>query len=187
LKFRIAKKKKLYLTFFQFYKMSKLSIVILILAVVISVMAKELPSAKTVVVESASDFCFFLPEKPGKKIGDSEQTAISFCTDNTLAPGAQEFPDGFIQTANIKQVNGFVQITGTFDRNRYKLKASDGGGQFDVNAPDGAVCAGFKNFVNMVEPDEEIYCIRCCDSEHTKKCPTGRSTEGCRAVIGGKY
>jgi hypothetical protein len=171
--------------------MAKLSTLIIILAIVASAHAAAVwlsrAPPRTVTVESSSLFCSFLPKKPGEGIGDSEDDAIPFCTqanpDN--APGAKKFPSGFIKTAHFAEGKGFVQITGTIDRTKYKLKKSDGGGQYDTKAPSGAVCKGFKNFVNLVEPDVNKFCIRCCTD--TKKCNTGKSTEGCDAIVPGDY
>uniref|UniRef100_A0A1D1Z429 88 kDa immunoreactive mannoprotein mp88 n=1 Tax=Anthurium amnicola TaxID=1678845 RepID=A0A1D1Z429_9ARAE len=170
--------------------MAKLSTILVILAIVVSVHAAAVwvkRAPKTVTVESQAVFCSFLPKTPGEEIGDSEDDAIPFCTqaNPANAPGAKQFPTGFIKTAHFKKGTGFVQVTGTIDRTKYKLKKSDGGGQYDTNAPPGAVCKGFKKFVNLVEPDINRFCIRCCTD--TSKCPTGRSTDGCESVIPGDY
>lgn len=36
--------------------------------------------------------------------------------------------------------------------------------QFDIKAPNGASCAGWDYFVNLVEPAGKTYCVRCCVS-----------------------
>ncbi|POG58572.1 hypothetical protein GLOIN_2v1729518 [Rhizophagus irregularis DAOM 181602=DAOM 197198] len=142
--------------------MAKLSTLIIILAIVASAHAAAVwlrrVTPLTVTVESEEVFCSFLPKTLGEEIGDSEDDAIPFCTEANPAnaPGAKKFPNGFIKSANFAKGKGFVQITG---------------GQYDTKAPSGAVCKGFKNFVNFVEPDINTFCIRCCTD--TKKCNTG--------------
>ena len=71
------------------------------------------------------------------------------------------------------------------DRSKYGLSANDGGGQYDMRAPVGATCAGYASFVQLTEPDAQIYCIRCCKNK--SDCPVNRSTYGCREVLGGDY
>lgn len=139
-----------------------------------------------VTVESADVFCSFLPTLPGQSISDSEGSAIAFCTeDSTNAPGAITFPTGFIKSAHFSKTDTYVQITGTMDGSKYHLDPSDGGGQYDTNAPAGAICTGYKNFVNLVEPDNGLYCIRCC--QNTGECDVGKSTIGCATIVPGDY
>ncbi|UZO23390.1 uncharacterized protein OCT59_015730 [Rhizophagus irregularis] len=153
--------------------MAKLSTLIIILAIVASAHAAAVwlrrVTPRTVTVESEEVFCSFLPKTHGEEIGDSEDDAIPFCTEANPAnaPGAKKFPNGFIKSANFAKGKG------------------DGGGQYDTKAPSGAVCKGFKNFVNLVEPDINTFCIRCCTD--TKKCKTGESTKGCAVVVPGDY
>ena len=167
----------------------KISVLFFILAIVTSAYASVLPvraPALKVYVLSETDFCSFLPREPGENIGESEDDAIPFCTkSNPDTPGVNIFPSGFIKSANFAKGDGFVQITGTIHREKYDLKKSDGGGQYDTKAPNGASCVGFKKFVNLIEPDDEIFCIRCCTDP--KKCDTGRSTDGCKSIIRGDY
>ncbi|KAF9898197.1 hypothetical protein EC991_000540, partial [Linnemannia zychae] len=70
------------------------------------------------------------------------------------APGARLFPEGFIESAHFKEnkEKNWVQVTGKMTPQIYSLSVKDGGGQYDVKAPVGAACAGYKYFVNMVEP-----------------------------------
>src|ERR1043166_170459 len=109
-------------------------------------------------VESEQVFCSFLPTLPGQEIGISEGTAIAFCTQESKnAPGSIIFPTGFIQSAHFAKTDTHVQVTGKMDASKYQLDATDGGGQYDTNAPPDAVCTGYKNFVNLVEPDNGLY------------------------------
>ncbi|KAG0046348.1 hypothetical protein BGZ83_008490 [Gryganskiella cystojenkinii] len=145
-------------------------------------------SGKTIALISATEYCLMLPPKYGGNIADSEDTAISFCNKAiSTAPGAKIFPSGFIQSVHFvhNPTKKYVQITGRIDRSKYGLSKNDGGGQYDLNAPHGSLCAGYTKYVQLVEPDDQIYCLRCCTS--SGDCPTGQSTKGCKAVIGGDY
>lgn len=45
---------------------------------------------------------------------------------------------------------------------------TNGGPQYDnhgAGKPPGAQCAGYKYFVNLVEPADKRFCIRCCRSK----------------------
>lgn len=118
--------------------------------------AKKGNKGQIAAVESADNFCFFLPpEDSNHDISDNEDKAIAFCTKELDdAPGAQLFPEGFIQSAHFKRntEKDWVQVTGKMAPKIYALNKKDGGGQYDVKAPVGAMCAGYKYFVNMVEP-----------------------------------
>lgn len=122
------------------------------------------------------------------QIADNEDRAVAFCTENiSTAPGAKLLPSGFIQSANwkINTDRNWVQVTGRIDRTKYGLDKNDGGGQYDMRAPVGATCAGYSAFVQITEPDENIYCIRCCKNKGD--CPVNKSTDGCIDVLGGDY
>ncbi|KAJ2956267.1 hypothetical protein NQZ79_g7863 [Umbelopsis isabellina] len=147
-------------------------------------------SGKTVAL-SSSKLCFFLPPTQGEEIADSEKTAIAFCQSSSDAPGAHAFPSGFITSSHYKSGHGagdYVQYTGLIDISKYKLKSSDEGGQYDNHgsgSPPGSSCEGYKYYVNLVEPAERDYCIRCC--QDASDCPTGRSEAGCQSIIPGTY
>src|SRR4051794_23490976 len=104
------------------------------LAAIASVNAVVVPrapkSGRIATVESEQVFCSFLPSKFGEKnIGESEDTAIAFCTqESPNAEGATIFPAGFIKTAHFKATDNFVQVTGTMDGSKYGLDPNDGGG-----------------------------------------------------------
>ncbi|KAG0236060.1 hypothetical protein BGW42_004168 [Actinomortierella wolfii] len=139
-------------------------------------------------MNGVTDFCWFLPPVVGGNIAANEDRAVAFCTRNQKnAPNANVFPKGFIQSAHwVKNsTSDWVQVTGRFNPEKYKLSRKDGGGQYDIKAPVGAQCAGYKYFVNMVEPDIGEYCMRCCKNK--LDCPVNKSTYGCRRVLGGNY
>ncbi|KAF9438221.1 hypothetical protein BGZ76_009148 [Entomortierella beljakovae] len=139
-------------------------------------------------IVSQTDFCIFLPPKFGGDIAANEDHAVAFCTKPkmTSAPNAQVLPAGFIKTAHFvsNTTGNWVQVTGRLDRSKYGLSPKDGGGQYDLRVPVGAFCSGYKSFVQLTEPDAQIYCIRC---QNKLDCPVNKSTYGCRMVLGGNY
>ncbi|KAH7046186.1 hypothetical protein BKA57DRAFT_493988 [Linnemannia elongata] len=145
-------------------------------------------SGKTIVLNSVEEYCLFLPRSRGQSIGDSEDSAVAYCNKPiSTAPNARILSNKFIRNLNFWHNTNkeFVQITGLFNRGSYRLSRHDGGGQYDTKAPHGAKCYGYPYFVELVEPDNEHYCLRCC--KHKKDCPTNMSTKGCVKVIGGIY
>ncbi|RIA87257.1 hypothetical protein C1645_777670 [Glomus cerebriforme] len=175
--------------------MVKLSGVLFILAAIAStnaaVLYRRAPTGGlNVTVESEQLFCSFLPKTQGETIGASESDAVPYCTQANPpnAPGATAFPDGFIKTAHFVTTDTYVQVTGTMDITKFGLDPTDGGGQYDnqgEGSPPGALCTGYEKFVNLVEPSDGIYCIRCC--KNPDECDTGKSTEGCHTIIPGDY
>ncbi|KAF9198461.1 hypothetical protein BGZ49_000710 [Haplosporangium sp. Z 27] len=153
--------------------------------VLCSVASAKNPS-QTVHIKSASNWCMMMPPGFGGDIASNEDKAVAFCTQKDPAnPNAKVFPKGFIQSAHFKSGDGYVQVTGTIDRSRYSLDNKDKGGQYDIHAPVGSVCAGYNHYVNLIEPHTNVYCIRCCNDK--KNCNTGKSTLGCSAIIAGDY
>ncbi|GAB5591576.1 hypothetical protein Unana1_06476 [Umbelopsis nana] len=145
-------------------------------------------SGQTVQVIDSKDFCFFLPP-PGSSdmnISDNEGDAVAYCMGSTpQAPNANTFADGFILSAHFVSTSDYVQVTGQIDPSKANLNANDQGGQYDIEAPKGATCAGYAYFVNLVEPAGNDYCIRCCHS--VANCNRGISQDGCARVIPGDY
>jgi len=146
-------------------------------------------AALVATVVNGTLFCSFLPPTFGGDIAGSEGDAVAFCTAATPdAPGANIYPAGFIKTAHFATGNGYVQVTGTIDGSQYGLSPADQGGQYDnqgPGSPPGASCANSKKFVNLVEPNNSLFCIRCCTD--ASLCDTGKSTAGCEAIIPGDY
>jgi hypothetical protein len=172
------------ISFPQMYSRLLLSIFALAVAVSGLPVAKR-GSGAAIKVQSDSKFCFYLPPHRGGNIADSENNAVPACTDTSLASGSIQFPSGFIQSAHYVSTSGYVQVTGRIDRSKYGLKASDGGGQMDnLDLPKGT-CNGYKHFVNLVEPDANVYCIRCC--KDSDDCNLGKSQDGCESVVPGNY
>ncbi|KAI8065315.1 hypothetical protein BC940DRAFT_304718 [Gongronella butleri] len=151
----------------------------------------------TVAVADETHFCMFLPTTPGNKAGnngtydnnaisDSEKNATTFCTQKDLTSHAKKFPLGFIKTAKYQYNNtaGFVQVTGKINRVKYHLKHKDQGGQYDNHgkgSPPKSMCVGYPYYVQLIEPDQGDYCIRCC--ANYADCNASRSQYGCKRVV----
>ncbi|KAF9409386.1 hypothetical protein BGZ94_001970, partial [Podila epigama] len=140
-----------------------------------------LPSGQTAALISESEYCLFLPRTPGQTISESEDSAVAFCNKPSIpsAPNARLLPQGFVKSLHFHKntTKEYVQITGRIDRSKYNLPANDGGGQYDIKAPVGSKCAGYNYYVELVEPDIQIYCLRCCKNK--VDCPVNKSTYGC--------
>jgi hypothetical protein len=148
-------------------------------------------------VRDAHDFCLFLP-KHGQSVAGSETSAHPYCTKAGLAPGAATLPQGAVTAHEVKTAD-FIQITGKLDDQKLGLHTSDQGGQFDDykspstphGSPSGAVCEGYKYFVEQVEPNAHRYCIRCCNkvskslSAAHSACIENHSSAGCDAIMPG--
>lgn len=140
-------------------------------------------TAYSIQVKSDTAFCSFMPPKPGDNVGATENDGIPFCTDPSL--GGQVFPAGFIKSAHFLKTDDYTQVTGTINRDAYKLHASDGGGQYDNKDVKGVTCNGYKYFVNLIEPDSNTFCIRCCEDQ--EDCNLGISSYGCSRIVPGDY
>lgn len=131
----------------------------------------------TAQISGPDDFCIFLPKSPGNKeenngqvdidaIADSEKSAAAFCTKpNANAPGARTLPVDFITTAHFYTDDeaGYTQVTGQFNRASWELSEKDEGGQYDNHgrgSPPLSMCHGYRYYVNMIEPNTQIYCMR---------------------------
>ncbi|KAI9277567.1 hypothetical protein BY458DRAFT_453138 [Sporodiniella umbellata] len=134
-------------------------------------------------LQSDSQFCSFMPPHPGDDVGGTEENGIPMCTSSNL--GGKQFPSGFIKSSHYLKSSNYVQVTGTIDRSKYKLSSSDGGGQYDNKDISGVTCNGYKYFVNLIEPDVNIFCIRCCKNQ--SDCKLGLSTYGCERIVPGNY
>ncbi|KAF9100240.1 hypothetical protein BGX23_000003 [Mortierella sp. AD031] len=137
-------------------------------------------------LDSADSYCFFLPPMVGGDIAANEDSAIAFCNKaNAKAPGAKIFPDGFVLSAHWASTDSWVQITGQIDPPKYSLNPCDAGGQYDIRAPVGASCAGYPHFVNVIEPTDGLYAMRCCMNK--EDCVVSKSTYGVRVIFGEQY
>ncbi|KAF9959665.1 hypothetical protein BGZ65_000195 [Modicella reniformis] len=125
---------------------------------------------------------------PGGNIAETADDAVAYCTDHIRAiPNTGNTPKGFIKSRHIVKNNKkkWVQVTGRIDRDKYSLSRFDRGGQIDAMIRADANCVGYKYFVQLMEPDVEHYCLRCC--QRKSDCPINKPNKGCRAVIPGDY
>ncbi|KAI8084513.1 uncharacterized protein BX664DRAFT_337164 [Halteromyces radiatus] len=132
-------------------------------------------------LQSSTDFCFFLPPHPGDDVGATEDQGIPFCSNTTT----NAFPQGLIVSSHFESQDAYVQVTGRLNPDAYQLSHTDGGGQYDNKDISDVTCNGYDYFVNMLEPDNGQYCIRCCESQ--SDCNLGESTKGCEAIVPGDY
>lgn len=154
------------------------------LAITSALPTKRAPdSGYSIQLLSDTEFCSFVPPKAGDDVGATENDGIPKCTNTSL--GGELFPTGFIKTAHYVKEASYVQVTGTINRSAYDLNANDGGGQYDNRDIDGVTCNGYKYFVNLIEPDSQTFCIRCCEEQ--SDCRLGISTQGCGAIVPGNY
>ncbi|KAI7883995.1 hypothetical protein K492DRAFT_184170 [Lichtheimia hyalospora FSU 10163] len=107
-------------------------------------------------VTSKDNFCSYLPPTAGETIAKAEGNAVPFCTQQQ-EPGTRTFPEGFIVSSHFDEKPGYVQ-------NEH-----------------GGTCNGYKYWVNLVEPAQKTFCIRCCES--ADDCNTGISSKGCESII----
>ncbi|KAF8948464.1 hypothetical protein BGZ47_004640 [Haplosporangium gracile] len=122
----------------------------------------------------------------GGDIAANEDSAIAFCNKaNPNAPGAKVFPDGFVASVHWATGDSWVQITGQIDPSKYNLNPCDAGGQYDIRAPVGASCAGYEHFVNVIEPTDGLYAMRCC--KNSADCVVSKSTYGVRVIFGEQW
>ena len=149
------------------------------------------PTTKILTIHKEERFCILLPPTSGTDVADvadSLKKSVSYCTSPTAqVRHAKELPSGFLKTANYFEPAdlSYSQVTGTFDPAAFSLTTSDEGGMASPKLPSGASCLGFRYFIQFVEPNEGVYCIRCC---HKKSdCPTNKAHKGCLAVIPGFY
>ncbi|KAG0166568.1 hypothetical protein DFQ28_007147 [Apophysomyces sp. BC1034] len=159
-------------------------------SILASISALTLVQAKGQIAQvvDSTDFCIFLPptDSTDRNIADTEWNANAFCMGNTpKATGADQLPSGFITSAHYVATDAYVQITGEIDPSKASLNTTDDGGQYDIRAPVGSSCAGWDYYVNLIEPVNNIYCIRCCND--TTNCNRGISQKGCKHIIPGDY
>ncbi|KAK3815452.1 MAG: hypothetical protein J3Q66DRAFT_284605 [Benniella sp.] len=141
-----------------------------------------------VTIHEDERFCLLLPPSPGSDIADSLEESVSYCTSRTpQVRYANDMPSGFIKTHHYAPALdlSYSQVTGTIDPAAFSLSTSDSGGMASRELPSGAQCIGYRYFIQFVEPDAGVFCLRCCHRE--SDCPTDQSDKGCKIVIPGDY
>ncbi|CAO3641992.1 unnamed protein product [Cunninghamella blakesleeana] len=139
-------------------------------------------------VASATDFCLFLPP-PGLVnvvLSDYEWNSEAYCMGSTpKATNANKLADGFILSSHYVVTDEYVQVTGQIDPAKAGLIPTDDGGQCDIAAPKGSSCDGWQYYVNLIEPANNIFCMRCCNDQ--VNCNRGISQKGCGRIVPGDY
>ncbi|KAK3815462.1 MAG: hypothetical protein J3Q66DRAFT_402424 [Benniella sp.] len=163
--------------------------VLAVILVLISVAsAQTAPYTRRLTIHPKTRFCLLLPQSIGTAIATGIDTSVSWCTSSTsVVRNAKKFPTGFIKSAHYKEgSNGrYTQVTGRIDRYKFGLSSSDQGAQSDPSSVYASYCVGFGYFVQFVEPNANIYCLRCCYD--ASDCPTNQPDKGCKDVIPGDY
>ncbi|OZJ06367.1 hypothetical protein BZG36_00751 [Bifiguratus adelaidae] len=164
---------------------------LLVAAVQGAALQKRLTGGTEIYVDSATSFCIFLPPDQGAIVSAEEYEGQAFCMGNAASVNANPIPGGMILSANYLAQDSYVQVTGQFDPTVYGMQLTDGGGQFDPYAPQGSSCQSNAAFINIIEPNTGLYCVRCCANASSTAtggpCNRGRSQDGCEAVIPGDY
>jgi hypothetical protein len=159
------------------------------LALVLPLIAVAAADPTTLVaIHEGERFCILLPPNPGSNIADSLEESVSYCSSPTAqVRHAKELPSGFIKTAQYLQTTDlrFSEVRGTFDPAAFSLSTSDQGGMASYKLSNGARCLGYRYFIQFVEPNEGVFCIRCCHNKD--ECPTDKADKGCKDVIPGAY
>ncbi|KAJ3212043.1 hypothetical protein HDU67_004103 [Dinochytrium kinnereticum] len=149
-------------------------------------------------LESPQRFCILLPSRLGQSIGESEGSAVSYCTDGITTLGSRPLPPNSVLSAHLVKTESYVQITGSLNVVTLMLEHdAGGGGQYD-DASWGiepfSTCVGHSRYVQLVGGGPD-FCLRCCtykdemtqDYNKTAPCFAGNDTKGCRFVVPGNY
>ncbi|KAG5457278.1 MAG: hypothetical protein BJ554DRAFT_2753 [Olpidium bornovanus] len=158
----------------------------------------------------------FLPSDLGHDVEGNVGDSVAFCTTPEAArraPGARQFPGGFVVSAHFRRSSEYVQVAGRIDqrygRSHRVYGASARGtrgdncclfthaskyeqgrenwGRTAVNGETGLSCSGYARFVNFVDPDAGLFCIRCCNGDNHKFCSSDQSELGCEHLVNGDY
>jgi hypothetical protein len=150
-------------------------------------------------ITSTTDYCMIVPKNKKTNIGDSEHPGgmTTYCSKPTSSLQGK-FASNFWKKVTLKKGKGkngkdYIQLTGCINTKTLdRLNPSDGGGQYDSNGgaggkgnPQGSKCTGYASYVELIEPDVNRACIRCCQDK--ADCPTNKDTQGCPVVIPGSY
>ncbi|KAK3815451.1 MAG: hypothetical protein J3Q66DRAFT_370782 [Benniella sp.] len=140
-----------------------------------------------VTIHEDERFCLLLPPA-GSDVADNLDESVTYCTSRTpQVRYAKDMPPGFIQSYHYAQASdlSYSQVTGRIAPGAHSLSITDDGGMASREHPSGSQCIGYRYFIQFIEPNEQIYCLRCCHRE--SDCPTDKSDKGCRVVIPGDY
>jgi hypothetical protein len=89
---------------------------------------------QTLLVNNASDFCFFAPPTPNTAIADSEGLEVTWCTDDTH--GSRTVPPGTITGLQWLNNANYIQIVAFIQQTNVNMLANDSGGELDCGGQD---------------------------------------------------
>ncbi|PWZ01007.1 hypothetical protein BCV70DRAFT_159345 [Testicularia cyperi] len=154
------------------------------------------PKAKcqNIYINSVKDFCVWGPPNTDSYavVGDKEPVMVSYCMKSGY--GTRLIPDGTIYGAHFLKTPSFVQVTGTGDFTKIRIKKGDDGGELDPHGAEGSGNPiGGKVFTRAYTGDwEELpewqnfmsddeYCFRACRAGTYAKqwCPHIYDIMGC--------
>lgn len=150
-------------------------------------------------LNSATDFCIFLPPNPNTTIASSEGYphaapsdaqgwAVAHCTTANGPQGSRLLYDSFVTGVHFVKTDTYVAISGTIDATKAAI-TNDGGGYYDldqnVNSPPGGMCVGYDSYFNSIDPVDGIFCVKCCVG--ISSCRIDLAESGCAGMVGGEY
>jgi len=163
--------------------------------------ARAAAADNIVYVTDTSKYCMIMPKDAHTTIGDSEHAGgeKTYCSPAGRYSSTQgQLPSNFWSNIAFKSGKGknggkYAQLTGCIRPSTLsRLVPSDGGGQYDSSGgsggkgnPAGSQCLGYNHYVEIVEPENNRACIKCCAD--SVDCPTNKDTDGCPEVISGNY
>ncbi|KAF9345586.1 hypothetical protein BGX34_004631, partial [Mortierella sp. NVP85] len=137
------------------------------------------------------NFCLLLPPYPrysSRRVNAKPELAVSYCNFDFYDQTVDDYDDfaRFIKSVHYYEApqREFVQVTGHFNRKAFRLR-EDRGGQYDYKNVPGAKCENYPYFVQILESNTEIFCLRCC--QRKRDCQTNQFRKGCANVIPGDY
>ncbi|KAF9926531.1 hypothetical protein BGZ75_004342 [Mortierella antarctica] len=142
---------------------------------------------KTALIMDANFFCMFLPVR-GQRVDSALKdtfVAAPACTSQlSRVLGTDSLPYGFIQSSRVTKgpKNNWIQVTGKMDPTQYDFHKKDQGAAYHHGIAKGATCLGYSHFLQFIEPNSKMYCLRCCKNK--QDCPVEKSREGCWGAFG---
>ncbi|EGG07859.1 uncharacterized protein MELLADRAFT_123513 [Melampsora larici-populina 98AG31] len=167
-----------------------------ILVLLVLLPALALTQAKKDLMVSIVDrysFCLIVPKDPHTNIGDSEYPGGMSLWCEGINRGQGKFNKFWRQVEVSRPRDGVLQMTGCFNLwSSDRFNSGDGGGQYDSDGgdggngnPAGSVCKQYQHYVQLIEPNSQRACLRCCRDKND--CNVSRDTSGCPSVIPGNY
>ena len=135
----------------------------------------------TIQLSSSGDFCMLIPVPRG--------SSVSCVVPNPLVPNVPVFQNNFIVQANYIKTPTFAQVTGQINPAAQGISPNDPGWFFDdsvaVSQNSRSTCLGYNHFVEIIEPSNNLFCIRCC--LNPMDCRTSAANHDCLRDVPGNY